>query len=413
MKIFTSITITALMAGTLILSSCEDFVQEVDPPIDVVDAQSLNSEDQVPFFMTGVIGRYTTHHDNLTVIACGLSDACLFESEFVSDATFPTFQDIDIGEITLDNNSVDGPFNSLGQARLLADEFLARVEEIEFEDTDLESRATYIGALYGGLARYNYATYIGLNETEGGGVIDAGPFVASAEMYALASEKLQLALDNAPGDYESRLVNSLLGKIQLFQGNFTAAAPFLDDGMLMGDVPFQAEFSLESQNAWAAQAGRSRNQYTIDPRFQSYLDENPQEANRILIEVLPESELTDDGIASGADYYRQIKYEQPDAINIMSWQENHLMLAELAVRDSDPATARTLIDEVRASHNIDPLPTTETIDIDLILEERDKELFVTGNRMVDQRRTGTFHLPDGTWRYFPITQSERNQNENL
>lgn len=411
MRIFKNLIFTGLLAGVLLLPACDNFVNEVEDPIDVVNSQALTTEDQVPFYMTGVKGRYDIFHDNMTVIACGLSDACVFQTEFVSDATFPTFQDIDIGEITFDNNSVDGPFTVLGQARFLADDFLSRVAEIEFSDAALQQEAVYTGNLYGGLARYSYAVYFGLNETEGGGVIDAGPFIPSSEMFGLASDKLQAALTNAPTDYDARVVNSLLGRIQLYQGNYSAAQGFLDDGLAEGDAPLQAEYSLESQNAWASQAGRSRNQYTINERFQDYIDENPQEANRIPIEVLPESELSPAGVAASRDFYRQIKYEQPDPINIISWQENHLMLAEIAVRSGNPATALTLINEVRASHDIDPFVGVVTMDV--ILEERDKELFVTGNRMIDQRRTDTFHLPEGTWRYFPITQSERNQNENL
>jgi hypothetical protein len=92
------------------------------------------------------------------------------------------------------------------------------------------------------------------------------------------------------------------------------------------------------------------------------------------------------------------------------------MLAEVELQEggaTGPANARTLIDEVRASHEIDPLPLTTTVDINLLLEERDKELYLTGNRMVDQRRYDNWHLPAGSWKYFPITQSERNNNPEL
>lgn len=88
------------------------------------------------------------------------------------------------------------------------------------------------------------------------------------------------------------------------------------------------------------------------------------------------------------------------------------MLAEIAVRNNDMVTARTLINEVRASSNIDPI-TDAVIDIDTIISERDRELSFTGNRLIDQRRTDSFHLPAGTWQYLPITQSERNENPNF
>lgn len=410
------ITYIGFLAAVLILSACEDFVQSVDEPIDVVSSESLTRESQVPFFMNGVIGRYHITHDALTVIACGLSDACVFQSTFVADATFPTFEQIDIGVIARDNNSVDNVFNPLGQARFLADEFLRRVKQIEFTDQALKSQALYIGNLYGGLTRYSYAAYFGLSETKGGGVIDAGPFIPSSEMYGLALDKLEAALTIAPTEYDARVVNSLIGRIHVYMGNYSTAQSFLENGLIPGDPPLQSVHSLESPNIWAAQAGRSRTQYSINARFQEYIEENPQEAARIPIEVLPESELTPAGIEADRDFYRQIKYSQTTEINIISWQENHLLLAEVEVRTNGATgavRARQLIDEVRASHGIDPLSPTETVDRQLILVERDKELFLTGNRLIDQRRTGTFHLPEGTWRYFPITQDECNNNENI
>lgn len=413
---FKKLIYTGLLAGILIFPACEDFVQSVDEPINVVSSEALQTEDQVPFFLDGVRGRYHITHDALTVIAGGLSDALEFDSENVSDATFPTFEDIDIGEINFDNNSVDGPFNTLGQARFLADDFLTTIQEIEFTDADLQTQAVYTGNLYAGLARYSYAAYFGLEPTNGGGVIDAGPFIPSAEMYGQAITNFEAALSSSPGDYETRLVNSLIGRIHVYQGNYGTAESFLNSGLESGDDPLQSVHSLESQNSFAAQAGASRNQYTVASRFADYIADDPDEAARIPIEELPESEYSEAGLASGLTIYRQTKYTQGTNIDIMSWQENHLLRAEVEFRENGApgaVVARTLINEVRASHDIDPIPATTPITLDLILEERDKELFLTGNRMIDLRRTGNWHLPAGTWQYFPITQSERNQNENL
>lgn len=412
----TIIKLFALMLGVFALLSCEDFVQNVDDPINVIEGDAIAAEDQIPFFMDGVIGRYHVTHDQLTVIAEGLSDALEFDSRNVSDATFPTFRDIDIGEITLDNNSVDGPFNELGRARFLADDLIATVDEISFENADLEQQARYIGNLYGGLARHSYAAYFALNPNEGGGVIDGGPFIPSSDMYQLALNKLETALSNAPSDYDARVVNSLIGRIYLYEGNYQAAVSYLENGLEPEDAPLQSQHSLESQNAFNAQAGVSRNQFTVVERFNDYIVEDPDEANRILLEELPESELTDAAIEDGIVKYRQTKYGAADNINIISWQENHLMLAEIDIETgglTSGITAREYIDEVRESHEIDPLPLTETVDRDLLILERDKELYMTGNRLIDQRRFDIFHLPEGAWRYFPITQSERNENENI
>lgn len=416
MKI-TKVLTTVFLAGFLFsLSACEDFVQNVDDPINVIEQEAIAEEEQIPFFIDGVVGRYHITHDVLTVIAGGLSDALEFDSQNVRDATFPTFRDIDVGDITLDNNSVDGPFDDLGRARFLADELLSVASEISFEDPDLQAQAVYTANLYGGLSRYVYAAYFGLEENNGGGVIDNGPFIPSADMYDLAREKFQAAINNAPTDYDRRVANSLLGRTHLYEGNYSAAIPFLEAGMAPGDAPFQSQHSLESQNAFDAQAGASRNQLTVNSRFNDYIEEDANEANRISVELLPEPEVTDAGVAAGVVIYRQSRYGPDSNITIMSWQENHLMLAEADIEAgglTSGLSARNYINEVRDSHGIDPLGLGEDADRDLLLEERDKELYLTGNRMIDQRRFNFFHLPAGTWRYFPITQSERNENPNI
>lgn len=394
------------------LSACEDFVQDVDDPINVIEGESIASEDQMPFFMDGVVGRYHVSHDILTVIAGGLSDALEFDSENVRDATFPTFRDIDFGEILPDNNSIAGPYNQIGQARFLAEELLSISADVEFQDADLETQVLYTGNLYSGLAHYTYASYWALEPTRGGSTLDNGPFVDSSELYQIARDKFQAAITNAPSDYDARVANSLLARTYIYEGNYAAALPFLEAGMQPGDAPFQSQHSLESQNAFNAQAGASRNQYTVSSRYNDYIVEDPNEAGRVLIEVLPEAEVTAAGVEAGVVIYRQTKYDASANINVMSWQENHLMLAEVDVETGSGVSAVDLVNEVRESHGIDPI-SESSVDRDLLLTERDKELFLTGNRMIDQRRFNRFHLPEGTWRYFPLTQEERNENPNI
>ncbi len=86
------------------------------------------------------------------------------------------------------------------------------------------------------------------------------------------------------------------------------------------------------------------------------------------------------------------------------------MLAELALRGQATGDALTLVNAVRTSHGLDPLAT---IDIAGIMVERDKELFVQGTRLMDQHRTNNWHLAAGTWKYFPIPQTERDANSNF
>ena len=406
MKKYT-ILLTLVLFTLIIIFSCENYVTSVDPLIDRVEDERLTSEGQVDFTINGVHTRFATTHDVLTVLACLLSDELFFDAN-VPNATFPTFNDIDIGEITLDNNSVDSPFDGLGELRFFADDFVRRVGDIgDFEVPAKKSEALFYGYLYGGIARYLYATYFGLSENVGGGVIDEGEFIPSVDMYALALAKLQLALQNTSDEYLIRLVNSIIARIYLYTEDYTSAATYAGNGLIDGDTPFQSKHSVESDNYFWQQAGIGRTQCVVDWRFLDYIEQDPAEEARIPLGTIMGNNDT--------LYYMQNKYPTENSpINFISWQENGLMLAELDIRSGNNAGALVRINAVRASHGLSDLTTA---DMDVLILEREKELFVTGARLVDQRRFDadyhTWHLGADKWHYFPITESERNINPNI
>jgi hypothetical protein len=63
----------------------------------------------------------------------------------VPNATFPTYNDVDNGLITFDNNTVDAAFNPLGELRYFADDLIRRTEAIGVNDATLKKRAIYTG----------------------------------------------------------------------------------------------------------------------------------------------------------------------------------------------------------------------------------------------------------------------------
>ena len=192
MRTLTTSFLASLLVA-LLIAGCDSFVEDVDLPVDTIDNEQLTDESQVSFLISGLQTRFATTHDRLALLSDGLSDQLIFDQR-VPNATFPTYQEVDIGEITLDNNSVDNPFTGLGELRFFSDEFLDRIAEIEFEDADLQREAQFTGTFYGGVARYFYATFFGLEPRMGGGVINAGPFIPSGEMYVQALDKLNASL---------------------------------------------------------------------------------------------------------------------------------------------------------------------------------------------------------------------------
>lgn len=402
-----AITLLLLLSLLVIWSSCEDYATNVQPLIDKVEDEMLTGESQVPFVINGVKTRFATIHDQLMMMGCLLSDELFFNTN-LPGASWPQFSEIDLGQIMIDNNSVTNMSLVLGELRFFADDLVRRVGEITFTDNALKERALYEGNFFSGIARYFYATYIGLSEEQGGGTIDNGPFIPSDQMYDLAIEKFKEALRHTNDAYQVRLTNSLLARSYLFKGDFANALTHAQAGLVSGDEPFQGLHSVEAANYFWIHAGVGRTQGGADFRFQGYIESDPKEANRVIIEALTGNDGT-------TTYYRQAKYPDQDSpVTFMSWQENELMLAELDLRAGNSGGALNRINSVRASHGIDPLTAA---DMTVLIQERDKELCFTGVRLPDQRRFNadynTWHLASGLWQYLPIPDRERSINPNL
>ena len=409
-SIFTGLVALATVGG---LSACDSFVEDTDPPIDRVISDSLDTVSQVPFLITGVEEGFNDAYDATAVVADLLSDAALFDTD-VDGATFPTFNDIDDGQIENDNNSVDGVYLAVNEYRFLADDLLRRTNEtIDFgDDTDTRDDALFAANFHGGIARYFLGTYFGTGPTTGGAPIsddpdNPSPALSTAELYAQADDKLEAAAAVSPGDYESRLINTLRARIALFGGDRAAAASFAANGLQDGDDPYTGDYASTSANNWWSQGGRGRTQVAVADRFAAFDEVD----DRMLVEEAP----TVAGVTQ--TYYRQALYlTNSDPIPFVSWQENALILAEAALNGAGSGDATDLINAVRASRGLDALDGDA--DQSDLLEARDRELFTQGQRLVDQRR---FNLPfvnqdgplPGPWRYFPVTQTEVNANPNL
>jgi hypothetical protein len=448
----------------VLLPACDSFVESVDQPVDSADDEALNNPNELDFVINGAYVEFNETHDLITVAADLLSDQFRFGTN--GDATFPTYRRIDSGIPELNDNTVDGAFNALGQFRFLSDRIVDRVAAIDQIDGGFDAapvsrnEALYQSNLLGGIARYFYASYFGLNPREGGGVIEQSAFIPEAAMYDSSRAKLNEALaladqfeasGNVPstgdGATRVRLINSLIARTHLNQNNFAQAATFAVNGLQEGDSPLFTLHNTQSPNEWWVQAGIGRTQSvvqdnTLNPdvpappfgiegfrSFPTIVENEPEELNRIPLGGMLSNGVPVARDSADAIEFLQEKYpEQESPIRVISWQENYLILAEAAIRGEDisaaaangiPTTALELVNAVRASYEIDPLGS---IDLAGVVAERDKELFAEGARLIDQRRIDDsilpWHLPEQvgtqqTWQYLPITQQERNDNPNL
>ena len=417
---------TGLIISLLTLISCEEsWFQEVDPLKDVAEDRELKDREDLPFLIKGVKVRLGTVHDNVSMLSDLLSDQLEF-TQNVTNATFPSYNQIDgmgradeydDGSAYDDNNSVGYAYTYLGQLRKYADLLVETVSGLDATDaTADDASAFYTGYLYGGLSRHMYATYFGLESGgDSGSPIDDSPMIYSAAMYDDARAKFTAGLDHA-SDAEKRILNSLIARTYLYQKNYATAATHAALGMVEGDDPLVSEYSAMSTNEYYQHAGVGRTQCMVAGRFLDYVTSDPGEAVRLPVQEAPTT-------SGETQRYIQTKYdESSDPINILSWQENHLMLAELSLRGQSVAVSPAdAVNTIRAVHGLSALTD---VTLDVVYAERDKELFCTGQRLPDQKRWNSWHATTnagttheetifGGWKFLPVTRNEKNNNPNL
>lgn len=425
------------------LTACEDWVTSTEPQIDVIEDELLNDPDQIPFLITGVEARFAFVYTRLTVSADLLAAQLVFD-EVMELATFPTYRELNDafagrGDQTIfSSNTVRNVYTPLGGYRLLADNLLERISDLDGLPNEVRDRATWVGNFYGAVARYFIGFYFAespCGATAGigsggpecfatlGGPIDESPVITASDMMSEILPRLDAARAIST-PYETRVINTLEARMQLFLGNYAAAYSAAQNGMTQGDEPFQSLHSVQAANEFYFAAGDGRIQVLPNRRFEGYIADDPDEANRVKLRQTP------DGITNAPEpRFQQDMYPVQDSpMDFLTWQENELILAELeAIRGQGTAgTALDRVNNVRASHGIGPV--AGPVDADLILLERDKELFLQSVRMFDLLRFNAWHdtipgtvgagssnagNPIGPWRGLPIPNDERNQNPNI
>lgn len=396
--------------------SCSEWVSSVEPLTDEVDDSLLTSEKEVPFVLAGVQGRWASYYSVMTRVAGLISDELFWETN-VPNTGNAIWGEWNGNVPFLLTRTGTFEWDAAGETRFFADDLVRRVGEIDFVDKNLEKEALFWGYFIGGFARFSYAAWWGLTQTEGGGVITddldkPGEFIPSQEMYGLALEKLALALGHADA-YQAKVVHSLMARIHLFRQDYASAATEAGAGLIEGDPPFQALFSAAGfWNNWWVFAGGANKTNPVDFRFRDYHIGDAAEAARIPLIVAKGG----DGVT---DYYFQaIVTRRDDPLDVITWQEMALILAEIALRNNDTGAALRHINQVRAAHGLADKSAADLntdilgiLGLNLIVEERDKELIMHGMRLVDQRRFDIWHRPGG-WQYalIPINERERNPN---
>lgn len=428
-----------LLIASFTFVACENWVQNTEPQIDVIEDDLLNDPDQIEFLITGVEARFAFTYTRLGLIADLTADQLIFD-EVMDLATFPTYREIGsnysgLGDNTVfTNNTNRGAYNALMGWRLLADDLVDRVDGLEGLDADVANRANFIGNLHGAVSRYMIGFYLedfACGPTAGvgtsgqeciddfGGPINASAIIRAGDMAVNEILPRLATAEQFATPAQVRVINTLRARMHLFLGNYGASFAAAQNGMQPGDAPFQSLHSVQAANEYFFAAGDGRIQVIPDYRFAQYIEDNPEEANRVKLKQAPASLVNIDEPRFQQDMYPV----QQSSMDFLTWQENHLILAELAALRGQAGDPLALVNAVRDSHEIGALPGPVTEQV--IIEERDKELFLQGVRMFDLLRFGIWNAevlgtpgvdgsiagdPVGPWRGIPIPNDERNDN---
>jgi len=508
----TTYLITLALLG-LCFASCGGFVDGVDPITSQVEDDLLNSEDQLPFLITGVKGAFGVSDEGngvpwLIWRIAGYSDEMIHGMFDGAPDHFTFVQD---GPADLDFYEND--WDNYHTIRFFADDLVRRVGVIEaaggISSPALKEQALWWGNFVGGLMRMYLGEHWGTNASAGdtpGATLttieqlengEFGAFFSPAELHAAAREKFMSALGMDPGDVDNpdAVVWSFIARTHLFDGNDSQAKTAAENGLQQGES-FAIEHTSRFENYMWNGAGRGFDVlFSAHPRFAQYVLDDPKEGivfsdltadnlaegftsrfgrpiesgngepgNRSTVdpragvanqnERLPLWERSFNGtygpISAGTtweDYktgtgiLQDIYSNRDDAFILIDWREMELILAEVAINGGDDGTGLTHINNVRTFHGLDAITAAEMAAFDnsdggastaggaiktgvpannitgalgLLIEERDKTLWLRGTRIVDQARFDLWYQPASKFQnYMPIPRSETNVNPNV
>ncbi len=415
-RIFLLHTVKALCGFLVALSvwSCQDFVQGVQKPINTINDTDLNDEAQLPILFAGISGYLGQYWRFASMYLSTLSDEFRTVEGISQNNVLPIFREFDNGTPLLERT--DREWGYLSSVRFHAQDLLDRVPKIRFSQDSNRLKCLFVGYFHIALVQHHYAAFWGISPRQGGGVLLGGPFIPSSQMHDSALANFNRALLSVRTDYERRLVNSFIARIHLLEGRKKECLTSARLGLREGDAPMSLLYPPTTQNVWSDNAGLNHQIIPAD-RFHDYVKAEPAEAGRIPLSV---------GNAPVANriipYYVQAKYDADvSPIDLITWEETSLMIAEMLVLDNDAAAALVEVNRVRAAvrrvPGIAALALRSTTNLDSIRLERQKQLFATGLRILDQRRFNDWHFPPSlantAWYYLPISQRERNSNPNL
>ena len=297
--------------------------------------------------------------------------------------------DIPRGVINDDDPGVNGSWSQTQQARWVAEDGIAKLQEELTADEFNKSPYVARAYLYAG-----YSNRI-LGGTWCSSVIDGGPEIPNTDHFQRAIEQFTSAIPIAQAAGRDDLVNAAYaGRAQTkaLTGDWAGAAA--DAAKVPASFVFNAEIDIELGNILAYET-HNRYEYTV---YQTYMDSHPDDARAPWVIAYNNDGTVANGANGSTPHYRQEKFPTQDTdVALAKGSEMLLVQAEAALRSNDIAEAYDFMNEARDVYAMDHLtPAADLAGAYADLRfERGATLWLEGRRFEDLRRwfndTGAAH----------------------
>ena len=276
-----------------------------------------------------------------------------------------------------ENNQTPGIYLPLSTARWAGDNALTALQawtdaQVGSQRTELIARA----ALYAGFS------YLDLGMSMCEAAFDRGPIVVQTAMFALAEQRFSTAITSAQASGSTSILNAAYvgrARARLFQGNSAGAttdAQLVPAGFVY-DATYDASDNRRYNRLYAAVSHFG--DYTVDPVSRSLTTEGVIDPRTAVVK------LSTRPADSKAVMYGPAKYTGDGSpIRLATYDEAQLILAELAGGTRAVNIINGLRDAVGLPHYTGG--TNATLIKQLIIDERQRALFVEGFRNYDIQR---------------------------
>ncbi len=397
------------VAAILPLSGCDEVLSlDVEAPGRIAD-DDLNSQRSISGLVAGMSYDLTQAIDG-AYQDLALASGDLWHSGSYDFGTYPR------GILLQEPEDWDGEYGSMQQARWVAENGIARIQE--FYAPDLFAKDPDVARAYL-LAGFSNRL---LGEVQCESTIDGGPVVARTEHFNRAVDQFTRAIEIGSAAGNGNVVTAAYGgraSVRAWTGAWAEAAA--DAAQVPVDFSYDAVFSTTA-GAVAndlVDETTDRREHTVFNTIWDDVTDDPRVPWRIVLDQAGQIEKGQDG---ETDFYQQRKFLDEDTdIPLTKGTEALMLRAEAALRAGDLAGMTGHLNAARDFYGMDPIstPASNADAWEVMRMERGATLWLEGRRLWDLHRWkqdgGVVADPYAADRdtCFPISDEEARVNPNI